>query len=210
MDDDSPPDDAWFADPRLARPTPMTVTDDGRVFGHLALWETEHIGEPGRTPPGPGSAGGRYDYFHTGAVRVTSGALVPTGQLTLSGGHAWPLEGDPLTAAVYYDRTASGVADIAVGEDRWGIWVAGALRTGVSAEQLRVLRASAPSGDWRPIGQRLELVGVCSVNVPGFPVPRVPVPVYRPAALAASGWAPSTAVLDRLTRLEHAVAALSG
>jgi hypothetical protein len=134
---------------------------------------------------------------------------VPTGQLTLAGGHG-NLGADPLTAAVYYDRTASGVADIAVGDDRWGIWVAGALRPGVSAEQLRVLRASALSGDWRPIGRRLELVGVCAVNVPGFMVPRVRVPMSQPVALAASGWRPSTAVLDRLTRLEHAVAALVG
>lgn len=205
--DDSPPDDAAFANPRLSRPTPLTVTDDGRVFGHLATWETEHTLE-GRRPPR--SAGGRYDYFHTGAVRTASGELVPTGQLTLAGGHAWPLSADPLTAAVHYDRTASGVADIAVGEDAVGIWVAGALRPGVTAEQVRVLRASAVSGDWRPIGRRLELVGVCSVNVPGFPVPRVRVPVSAPAALAASGWAPSSALLARLTRLEHAVAALSG
>src|SRR5690606_27483392 len=29
-------DGTWFQDPALTKPTPLTVTDDGRVFGHLA------------------------------------------------------------------------------------------------------------------------------------------------------------------------------
>jgi len=32
--------------------------------------------------------------------------------------------------------------------------------------------SSPVSGDWRWIGGQLELIAVCSVNTPGFPVPR--------------------------------------
>jgi hypothetical protein len=70
--------------------------------------------------------------------------------------------------------------DVAAGEDAHGIWIAGALRPDVTPEQVRAFRASAVSGDWRPIGAGLELVAVCSVNVPGFMNPRA-------EALAAGG-----------------------
>ena len=36
----------WFADPRLAGPTPVTVSEDGHVYGHLATWGTCHISHP--------------------------------------------------------------------------------------------------------------------------------------------------------------------
>ena len=34
----------WFADPKLAGPTALTITDDGRVYGHAALWDVCHVG----------------------------------------------------------------------------------------------------------------------------------------------------------------------
>jgi hypothetical protein len=82
------------------------------------------------------------------------------------------------------------MADVAAGEDAFGIWVAGALRPDATPEQVRALRASAPSGDWRPIGGRLELVAVCQVNVPGFPVARACVASGSLTALVAAGARP--------------------
>jgi hypothetical protein len=64
-------------------------------------------------------------------------------------------------------------ADVTAGEDDFGIWVAGALRPGLRAEDVRALMASDVSGDWRRIGGSLELVAVLAVNVPGFPKIRV-------------------------------------
>lgn len=198
-----PPAD-WFADPGLNEPTPLTVTDDGRVYGHIAAWHVDHIGMPFGTKP-PRSRSG-YKYFHTGVVRTDNGKDVPVGQLTLAGGHA-SLELSADAAVKHYDDTHSAVADVHAGEDAHGIWVAGALRPDVDASRIRSLRASAPSGDWRPIGGRLELVAVCQVNVPGFPVARARVASGYVTALVAAGAAPlaqlkGLSVEDRIKRLE--------
>jgi hypothetical protein len=89
----------------------------------------------------------------------------------------------------HYDDTRSAVADVNAGEDRHGIWVAGAVRPDATPEQIRALRASAPSGDWRVINGALELIAVCQVNAPGFPVPRAECLVASGAvtALVAAG-----------------------
>lgn len=178
------PPKSWFDSPGLKQATPLTVTDDGRVFGHIAAWNVDHIGMSyGTKPPKSRS---KYSYFHTGVVRTEEGADVPVGQLTLAGGHA-SLEASASEAVRHYDDTASAVADVHAGEDAYGIWVAGALRPGVTPEQIRALRASAPSGDWRPIKGSLELVAVCQVNVPGFPVARARVASGQVMALVAAG-----------------------
>lgn len=178
------PPSEWFDDPDLRSPTPLTVTDEGRVFGHIAAWHVDHIGMSfGTKPPRSRS---RYSYFHTGIVRTAEGTDVPVGQLTLAGGHAG-LEASAEEAVRHYDDTASAVADVHAGEDAFGIWVAGSLRPGVTPEQVRALRASAPSGDWRPIKGQLELVAVCQVNVPGFPIARARVASGQVMALVAAG-----------------------
>lgn len=179
----TPPAD-WFNNPALKQATPLTVDDDGRVFGHIAAWHVDHIGMSfGTKPPRSRS---KYAYFHTGVVRTEEGNDVPVGQLTLAGGHA-SLELNAQEAVRHYDDTASAIADVHAGEDAYGIWVAGALRPGTSPEQVRALRASAPSGDWRPIKGQLELVAVCQVNVPGFPIARARVASGAVMALVAAG-----------------------
>jgi hypothetical protein len=202
-----PPAD-WFENPNLKGPTPLTVTDEGRVFGHIAAWHVDHIGLSfGTKPPRSKS---KYAYFHTGVVRTDAGKDVPVGQLTLAGGHA-SLEASAAEAARHYDDTASAVSDVHAGEDAYGIWVAGALRPGATPEQIRALRASAPSGDWRPIKGGLELVAVCQVNVPGFPIARARVASGQVMALVAAGAMtlakmksdPVTELAARIAKLEQ-------
>ena len=185
------PPAAWFSNPKLSGPTPLTVDDTGRVFGHIAAWHVDHIGMTAGTKP-PRSKSG-YAYFHTGVIRADDSKDYPVGQLTLAGGHA-SLEASARDAVKHYDDTASAVADVHAGEDQFGIWVAGALRPGTTPEQIRALRASAPSGDWRPIKGALELVAVCQVNVPGFPIARARVAGGQVYALVAAG----AAVLARM------------
>lgn len=178
-----PPAD-WFKRPNFTRATPLTVDEDGRVYGHIAAWNVNHIGLPRATKP-PRSRS-KYAYFHTGVLRCEDGSDVPVGQLTLAGGHA-PLNADASSAAKHYDDTASAVADIHVGEDEYGIWCAGSLRPELDEMQIRALRASAPSGDWRPINGSLELVAICQVNVPGFPTARAMIASGKVMALVAAG-----------------------
>lgn len=177
------PPESWFGNPELSNPTPLTVDDDGRVFGHIATWDMDHIGRHGIRPPRSRSG---YAYFRTGLVRTSEGTDISVGQLTLAGGHAG-LDASAHDAVKHYDDTASAVADVACGEDKFGIWVAGGLRPEVTPEQVRAFRASAPSGDWRPINNVLELVAVCQVNVPGFPVARARVASGHVMALVAAG-----------------------
>jgi len=178
------PPTSWFNNPQLRQATPLTVDDDGRVFGHIAAWHVDHIGMSfGTRPPRSKS---KYAYFHTGVVRTDEGTDIPVGQLTLAGGHA-SLEASAHEAARHYDDTGSAIADVHAGEDAFGIWVSGALRPGTTPEQVRALRASAPSGDWRPIKGQLELVAVCQVNVPGFPIARARVASGAVMALVAAG-----------------------
>jgi hypothetical protein len=202
----------WFANPELSGPTPLTVDDDGRVFGHVASWKTDHIGMRSGTRAPKSRTG--YAYFHTGVVRADDGKDYTVGQLTLAGGHA-SLEASALEAARHYDDTGSAIADVHAGEDQFGIWVAGALRPSASPEQIRALRASAPSGDWRPINGSLELVAVCQVNVPGFPIARARVASGQIYALVAAGAAslaqikedPMQELAARIDRLEKRQAA---
>lgn len=185
----SAPSAAWFRDPHLTEPTPLTVTDEGQVFGHVTAWDVCHIGLPGCVKA-PRSASG-YAYYLTGSVLTDDGQQVPVGRITLGTGHA-DLSLGLAAATEHYDHTGAAVADVTAGEDEFGIWVAGAVRPGVTDEQLRALRASPPSGDWRPIGGQLEMVGVLCVNTPGFPIPRPRARVAAgvPVALVAAGTLP--------------------
>jgi len=84
----------------------------------------------------------------------------------------------------HYDDTDSVIADLAVGEDRHGIWVHGALRPNAHAEAVRAAMAAGVSGDWRRIGGHYELINLSSVNSPGFPVRGTR--LYESAGLVAS------------------------
>lgn len=172
------PPEAWFKDPGLTGPTALVVEDDGRVYGHIAAWGTCHIGQVGKCVEPPASPS-NYAYFRTGALKTAEGTSVAVGHLTMGTGHAGPRD-SANAAAEHYDNTGTVFADVAAGEDAYGIWVAGSLRPGITSEQVRVARSAPISGDWRTIRGSLELVGALAVNVPGFPVP-------RPQGLLASG-----------------------
>lgn len=165
------PPAAWFADPQLSGPTPLTVDDNGRVFGHLAVWGQCHIGHTNRCVEPPASMA-NYAHFLTGEMLCDDGTRFAVGQITMNGNHA-PHSYNAEQTAAHYDNTATAVADVTAGEDAYGIWVAGALRPELSPAHIRGLMASDVSGDWRRIGGNLELVAVLAVNVPGFPKVRV-------------------------------------
>lgn len=171
---------SWFTDPQLSGITPITVTDEGELFAHVAQWGVCHVGFDGDCiEPPPSNTD--YAYFCNGVIE-TDGGPVNVGNITLGGGHAPDgLRWAP--AMRHYDNTCSVVADVACGEDEHGIWVHGAVREGVTDDQIAELKASGGlSGDWREIirgSDELELIAALAVNVGGFPIPR--------PAVAASG-----------------------
>lgn len=169
---DNPPPE-WFRDPELPTATPIAVLETGEVYGHAALWGACHRSFQSACLDPPRTATG-YREFLTGEVLCADGSRVPTGPLTVGTGHAG-LSLNAAAARGHYDNSGYAVADVTVGEDAIGIWVHGAVRPGATASQVAALRASALSGDWRPVtdADSLELSALLAVNMPGFVVPRV-------------------------------------
>lgn len=181
------PPAAWFADPKLSLPTGITVTDEGRVYGHAAMWGTCHIGHTDVCIQPPHEE--IHPYYMTGEVTTAEGTPVSVGQITVGTGHA-SLSVGAQAAAEHYDHTGHAVADVAVGNDAHGIWIAGSIRPGADPKLIHELRAAGQvSGDWRRIGGKLRLVGLLAVNIPGFPVPKTSARVASGAqvALVAAG-----------------------
>ncbi|WP_415395200.1 hypothetical protein ACMTN4_07470 [Rhodococcus globerulus] len=173
-------DAADFTMPESDELTALTVTDDGRVYGHLAQADSCHIGFADVCVSPPTSSTG-YAYFHQGEISTNEGPL-PVGKLTLGTGHAG-MKQAARAAAAHYDNTGTAVAIVRCTDGLWGPWLSGRILPGVDDDRVAELRRSGVSGDWRTIqrgSNNLELVAVLAVNVPGFPVPRT-------QALAASG-----------------------
>src|SRR5690606_13622952 len=76
---------AWFQNPHLPCPTPITVTDEGHVFGHIADWFTPHASFPGKHVPAPRSRTD-YAFFRTGVLRTAEGTDVYVGRISMGGG----------------------------------------------------------------------------------------------------------------------------
>lgn len=177
---DLAPYDASLFRRKLTGPTPLTVTEQGEVFGHAFLWSTCNRGHRGMCLRAPRSATG-YKEFHLGAVRTTDG-LLPVGKIVMGEGHADINHGMRITRA-FYDATSKTAALGRIEEDEWGGAFSGVLAPGVSPEDATMLLASPPSGDWR--GR--ELVAVLAVNVPGHVVPRAEVTGGEPVNMVAAG-----------------------
>lgn len=159
----------WFARSDVDALTPLTVTQDGRVFGHIAPWGACHVGLPGCVTA-PASLTG-YSHFHVGEQRVQGGGSVPVGALVTGPRHADP-QSAFRAAQQHYDDLDATVARVSAGEDEFGIWVAGWILPTAVPARVEQFMASPVSGDWRRVGGSLEMIAVCSVNAPGFPVPR--------------------------------------
>lgn len=162
----------WFVNPEFKEKTHLTITEEGEVFGHIAAWDTCHGAFLDECVLPPRSAT-NYSFFATGQV-LTDKGLVNTGPITVGPSHAGKFK-RLRPALAHYENTAVAVADVAVGEDKFGIWVHGYVRPGATEEQVAVLRASDVSGDWRWNGgsQSMEMIAALTVNVGGYHTPRV-------------------------------------
>lgn len=164
----------WFDLPEADVPTPLTFEKSGKAYGHIALWGSCHRGflngalsECVSAPRSQSS----YSEFHLAPIETAEGTDVRVGKVTYATGHA-PLTANLQAAARHYDDTGSVGAFVRARDGDLGIWVSGAVRSDLSPEGFRDLRANPPSGDWRtPQSRRgLELVATLAVPVPGLPV----------------------------------------
>lgn len=163
-----PPAD-WFSKPDLAGPTPVRVSPDGRVFGHVATWGSFHIGHE-RKVAVPRSAC-NYAEFRKGETLTAEGTMVATGPIIVDTVHP-DLKMRASDAQAFYAHTGCAAADVAVYEDEFGIVVAGAVRPTATMAQVRALRGGDVSPDWRRVnGSPLECVAMLTVNNSGFKVP---------------------------------------
>jgi hypothetical protein len=177
-----PPRD-WFDTPEPNEPTPLTFQRDGRVYGHLALWDSCHAGllngaysECVRPPKSTTD----YRAFHLGELETEDGSMVSVGKVVYAADHA-PLTAGLEGATKHYDNTGAVGAFVRARNGKHGIWLSGAVRSDISEEGFRDLRVNPPSGDWRMLNRNLELIASLSVPVPGYQIPR------SQMALAASG-----------------------
>lgn len=166
----APPAD-WFEPFELDGPTPLTITADGRVFGHLADWNSchasgEYSGQCVRPPSDPEAR-----YFHLGQVLTAEGSLVAAGVVTVGGGHA--ARNKKIQAAIeHYDNASTAVAVVRAHEDKYGIGIFGSVTPGATDTQIATLRRHPLSGDWRKEGGKWRLIAAHAVNTPGYPVLR--------------------------------------
>lgn len=206
------PPKSWFENPNLTQKTKMTVTDEGHVFGHLALWNECHRDFNQRECVlAPRSKQG-YEPFHLGTVVTAEGESLSCGKIIMDTRHA-AIHLGYAAASVHYDNTGDEIAMIRCGEDEHGIWFAGAVVPEATAQKVAKLRRSPLSGDWRREKGNLELTAALAVNAPAFPVYSMD-GGERTALTAGAGWAddlpqevftPPTGILDTVEQYVHQV-----
>lgn len=159
---------AFFADPKLTGPTPITLGADGRITGHLACFGTCHVGfaECVTVPRSQSN----YSHFHTSPPVLTNeGGRIQVGRLAVATGHA-DKYATAAEAVAHYDNTGTCFALVRAGEDEFGVWVSGVIAPGADHDIVAQGLSAPLSGDWRKRGGNLELVAGLAVNTPGFPV----------------------------------------
>ena len=178
----------WFQPTKFDAPQPFSVTADGRLTGYVATWGSCHIGFRDRCVGVPKSAS-NYRYFANKKVQCADGTLVATGPIVVDTVHP-DLRLKASDAQAFYADTGCAVADVALYEDEIGIQACGALRPTATPEQVRTLRASDVSPDWRAINGRLECVGLLAVNTSGFITPALVAAAGHPSATGGGDWRP--------------------
>jgi len=163
------PPSSWFDNPHLASKTPLTVDVDGRVFGHLAAWGECHRDVTMRECVLAPKSQMEYSPFHLGYVVTEEDEMLKVGKIVMDTRHA-PIDLGYSAASLHYDNTGDEIAVVRAGEDRFGIWVAGAVVPEATPKKVAKLRRSPLSGDWRRVNGNLELCAALAVNVPAFPV----------------------------------------
>jgi hypothetical protein len=167
---------SFFETPEPDQPTPMTYEDDGAVYGHLALWDSCHRGfmngSYSECVKAPRSQTNYNQFYAGGSLQTAEGPYLDVGRLTFDTTHA-PIGLGLQAATTHYSNSGNVGAFVRATDGNLGIWLSGVIRSGISPEAVRDMRANPPSGDWRLFRSGdLELIASLSVPVPGLPIMR--------------------------------------
>ncbi len=179
----------WFQEPTdVLIQGSLTVTDEGRVYGLIAPDNVPYSGLQGNFTVPLGNV--NYQDWMRGETVVEGGSRVVTGNITMGCGHGDDQTVDHGVVREHYDNSCSLFAKVAAGECAQGVWLAGALYPGVTAEQIERAMGLQCSGHWLPSlspGYRYDLLAALLVPVPAFAKGRTaPSVQMRDGALAAS------------------------
>lgn len=197
----------------LDRPTEITIDfDKGIVFGHIATWDTCHLGYADMCVTAPhDDSGGAYPWFNRHPME-TDGGPVWAGRLTAGGGHPGLSLTASATMAAYDNKRT--VAHVRAYEDQFGIVVAGVLAPDLDADARAILSRRRVSGDWRETTHGLSLVEVLAlppgprhVSEPGFPVATHSVSGRQVSLTAALGPRPGATPTVKTVDVTEAVRA---
>lgn len=192
----------FFAEPAgLTTDHPLTVTDDGRIFGAYPTTVC-HRGLPGDCQTAPTDPD--FGEFLLTPITLDDGTRVMAGPLTFRGdAHVAHPSLSIAAVRAAYDNTASVAGLITMGHGDGYDWYSGVLRPDLTEDELWEIAACAQvSGHWQPVGNRSRLAAMHVVPTPGFPA--------RSRALAASAapaLIPGPSPLPWLTRQVAALTA---
>jgi hypothetical protein len=140
------PPSSWFDDPEFTSYTPITITDEGRIFGHFAP-DVEHVSGYGRPPRGAEFSDHR---FHVRPQPTSDGRVVDVGIVVGGVGHA--PEGLSIAQVQQYyagGRDALEVARVRVGLDTHGLWGTGMINPTLDDDQIYQAATLGFSVDYR-------------------------------------------------------------
>lgn len=162
-----------FARRDLKGPTKPVVSADGtEYYGHLALWDSCHLGHSGSgVCRKPVHSKVNYKHFYTGTVQTAEGEIVEVGKIMGDGDHAATKRGMSASAVKkYYENTSKVFGLVRLYKDQFGIQFCGVPAPWADEELGQKMRASEISAHWHPIDNHLEVVAAIAVNRPAFAI----------------------------------------
>lgn len=166
----------FFQNPNLTEPTPLTVTEEGHVYGHVRLSGTCYQYGGGQGNGGfclePPTSDCGYAKFMVQGAKMDDGSIKAVGALTFGEGHE--SRGSLAASQAHYNNVATIAAKGIVGDDEFGVWFSGEV-TDNARDKAYDLLLSPMSGHWEPDSDsgHLELMAIHIVVTPGYTVRRI-------------------------------------